>query len=137
MGIGYPALRAMLGAETREDLVRELIVLKESEGLFSVTVATSEGRGSPSPGDPSFRSVVHVPARAAASAYSVRLCAFREGRLVSRAEGTFEIEEAGFVAFVSSLAESHGLAYGIFAVVVAIVSGLLVGFLFGSTRKKT
>ena len=29
-----------------------------------------------------------------------------------------------------------GLAYGVFAVGVAIASGLLVGFLFGSTRKK-
>jgi len=60
-----------------------------------------------------------------------------EGHLVSRADGAFELAQAGFVAFVSSLAERHGLAYGVFAVVIAIASGLMVGFLFGSTRKKT
>jgi hypothetical protein len=66
----------------------------------------------------------------------VRLLAFRDGHVVTRAQSTFELEEAGFVAFVSSLADTHGLAYGIFAVVIAVAAGLLVGFLFGSTRKK-
>jgi uncharacterized protein (TIGR02186 family) len=132
LGIGYGSLGRRLGAESRPDLARELIVLKESEGLFSSTVAAGHEEASPV-----FRTVVHVPARAPASSYVVQLFAFREGRLVSRAEGTFELEVAGFVAFVSSLAETHGLAYGVFAVVVAVAAGLLVGFIFGSTRKKT
>jgi hypothetical protein len=66
----------------------------------------------------------------------VWLFAFRDGRLVTRTAETLELEEAGLVAFVSSLAETHGLAYGVFAVVIAVAAGLLVGFVFGSTRKK-
>jgi len=135
--IGYASLRTRLGEARRQDLVRELIVLKESEGLFSSTVVKRDGRETPAADGPVYRTVVHIPARAPAGTYSVQLCAFREGRLVSRAGGAFELEQAGFVAFVSSLAETHGLAYGLFAVVVAVVAGLLVGFLFGSTRKKT
>lgn len=136
LGIGYPALGAALGGETRDDLLQELIVLKESEGLFSVTVASDDGRGESTTGDSPFRTVLHIPARAPASTYSVGLFAFRDGELVTRSEHTLEVEEAGFVAFVSSLAETHGLAYGVFAVVVAVAAGLLVGFLFGSTGKK-
>jgi uncharacterized protein (TIGR02186 family) len=135
LDIGYPALGARLG-QTRDGLFRELIALQESEGLFSATVGRDESGQTSATGGSVFRSVLHIPARAPASAYSVRLCAFRDGRLVTRAEGTFELEEAGFVAFVSSLAETHGLAYGVFAVVIAVAAGLLVGFLFGSTRKK-
>jgi uncharacterized protein (TIGR02186 family) len=137
LGIGYASLRTRLGEETRHDLVRELIVLKESEGLFSSTVAKNDDREAPVAGGPVYRTVVHIPARAPAGTYSVQLCTFREGHLVSRSDRAFELEQAGFVAFVSSLAETHGLAYGVFAVVVAVASGLLVGFVFGSTRKKT
>jgi hypothetical protein len=67
----------------------------------------------------------------------VRLVSFRDGQVVGQGEGTFELARGGLVEFVASLAETHGLAYGVLAVVVAVASGLLVGFLFGSTRKKT
>jgi len=137
LGLGYPALRQALGPETRDDLFRELIVLKESEGLFSMTLASDEDREGPAAGGSSFETSLHIPARAPATTYSVWVYAFRDGRLVARTSETLELEKAGFVAFVSSLAETHGLAYGIFAVVIAVAAGLLVGFLFGSTRKKT
>jgi uncharacterized protein (TIGR02186 family) len=136
LGLGYPALRGALGGETRDDLFQELIVLKESEGLFSVTVAADDGHRAPTTGASPFRTVLHIPARAPAHTYSVWLFAFRDGRLVTRTAETLELEEAGLVAFVSSLAETHGLAYGVFAVVIAVAAGLLVGFVFGSTRKK-
>jgi uncharacterized protein (TIGR02186 family) len=132
LGIGYEALRETLGAGVRDELFRELIVLKESEGLFSQT-AIVRGAG---PGGRGFESVAHIPARAPASTYSIELWAFRDGRLVGRGDGTFELERTRVVDFISSLAETHGLEYGLFAVVVAVASGLLVGSLFGSTRKK-
>jgi uncharacterized protein (TIGR02186 family) len=133
LGIGYEALRSRLGAPVRDDLFHELVVLKESEGLYSSAVWAREGASADrSP----FRGVLRIPARAQAQAYSVQLSAFRDGRLVSHGEGPFEVEKAGFVGFVSSLAETHPLAYGLFAVLVAVASGLLVGFFFGSTRKK-
>ena len=137
LGVGYPSVLARLGQPVPHNLFRELVVLKESEGLFSSTVAKSDDPGASLTGTASFRAVAHIPARASADTYSVQVFAFRHGRLVDRVVGAFEIEEAGFVDFVSSLAETHGLAYGVFAVAVAVASGLLVGFLFGSTRKKT
>jgi uncharacterized protein (TIGR02186 family) len=137
LGIGYASLRARLGSEARGDLVRELIALKEAEGLFSSTVRRPNPRdGQPPAGVSPYRTVVHVPAQASPSTYSVRVCAFRDGHLASRADGSFALDQAGSVGFVSSLARSHGLAYGVFAVVVAVAAGLLVGFLFGSTRKR-
>jgi uncharacterized protein (TIGR02186 family) len=138
LGIGYASLPARLGGRVRDDLVRELITLKEDEGLFSSTVRRRSSREEqPTSGDSVYRTVVHIPAQASPSTYTVRVCAFRDGLLVSRADGSFVLEQAGFVGFVSSLARSHGLAYGVFAVVVAVAAGLLVGFLFGSTRKRT
>jgi uncharacterized protein (TIGR02186 family) len=131
LGIGYASLEKGLGGESRPDLARELIALKESEGLFSSAVVPDEDASSV------VHMVVHVPTRAPATSYTVRLFAFRDQRLVGRGEGTLDLRQAGFVAFVSLLARAHGLAYGIFAVVVAVAAGLLVGLLFGSTRKKT
>ena len=136
-GIGYEALRPTLGDGAREELFHELIVLKESEGLFSSLVDKGEASASPRAEGSSLQAALHVPARAPASAYSVQLLAFRDGQVVGRGEGTFDLARGGLVEFVASLAETHGLAYGVLAVVVAVASGLLVGFLFGSTRKKT
>jgi uncharacterized protein (TIGR02186 family) len=136
-GIGYEALRPKLGAGVREELLHELIQLKESEGLFSSLVDKREARALPRAAGSSLQAVLHVPARAPASAYSVQLLAFRDGQVVGRGEGAFELARGGFVEFVASLAETHGLAYGVLAVVVAVASGLLVGLLFGSARKKT
>jgi hypothetical protein len=36
----------------------------------------------------------------------------------------------GFPAFLASLAFQHGAAYGVLAVVIAIVTGFAMGFLF-------
>ncbi len=76
----------------------------------------------------------HVPARAPATIYSVQLLGFLDGQLITRGETTFELSEGGFTALVSSLAQEHGLAYGLFAVMAAVASGLLVGFVFGSRK---
>jgi hypothetical protein len=46
------------------------------------------------------------------------------------------LRRGALVAFLSSLAEKHALLYGIFAVVAALATGLIVGLLFGKTRKR-
>jgi uncharacterized protein (TIGR02186 family) len=132
LGIGYEALRPTVGAGVRDELFGELIALKESEGLFSQTIVV-DGAG---PAGRGFASELHIPARALACTYSIELWAFRDGRVVGRGDGTFGLERTRFVDVVSSLAETHGLEYGLVAVAVAVAAGLLVGSLFGSTRKK-
>jgi len=136
LGIGYEALRAALGGAAEGELFQELIVLKESEGLFFVSAEGAEVSGLPEVGRQLTRVALRIPARAPATTYSIQLCGFRGGQLVARGEEEFELAKAGFAKLASSLAKEHGLAYGLFAVVAAVASGLLVGFLFGPGKKR-
>ncbi len=132
LGLGYDALRAAEPAGS-EEWFGELLALKESEGLFSVAVEAPE-RDHLQPGRVSLP--LWVPARAQAERYAVEAFCFRDGRLRSRGEAQLEIETGGVVELMAGMAHRHGLGYGIFAVVAALASGLLVGFLFGSTKKR-
>jgi hypothetical protein len=134
LGVGYEALRAGFGHGRREDLFRELIRLKESEGLFRCTVAappSSDSGVSPT-------SVVRlkVPPRAPPATYAVRFIGFEQGRPVVEGHGSFRLERGAFTGLATSVAAEHGLAYGIFAVVAALGAGLVVGLLFGSVKKR-
>jgi uncharacterized protein (TIGR02186 family) len=135
LGIGYEALRRGFGAAVREDLFQELVKLKQSEGLFSMSLADGASVA-PRPSGEERRLQLRLPARAPAAIYSVECFAFEQGQLVARGTRTLELAQGAFMGFVSSLAHSHGLAYGVFAVVAAVSAGLLVGFVFGSTKPK-
>jgi hypothetical protein len=49
---------------------------------------------------------------------------------VSRASTDLKVEMVGFPALLADLAYQHGATYGIIAVVIAIVTGFAMGFLF-------
>jgi hypothetical protein len=68
--------------------------------------------------------------------YQVRLFGFRAGRgELLRAE-RLSVAPVGLTARVSTLAQSHGLLYGIVAVVIALGVGLLTGLAFGLVSKE-
>jgi uncharacterized protein (TIGR02186 family) len=130
LGLGYDTLR---GSEPGgpEEWFGELLTLKESEGLFSVAVVAPERDDRDRLSLP-----LWIPARAKAESYAAQAFCFRNGRLLSRGEAPLDIEIGGAVALMASMAHRHGLGYGIFAVVAALASGLLVGLVFGSTKKR-
>jgi hypothetical protein len=54
----------------------------------------------------------------------------KDGRVVSRASVDMEAKLTGFPALLGDMAFHHSLLYGIFAVVVAILAGLLMTAVF-------
>lgn len=136
LGLGYESLTVGAGgkaAGVADQLFPELIHLKESEGLFRL--ATGEVRTElAGPGRQRVTMAVDLPAKAPPGSYRVEVFCFRDRRLSSRREGTFTLTRGAFNGFFSSLADRHGLLYGILAVVLAIGAGLLVGLAFGSVK---
>jgi hypothetical protein len=131
LGVGYEAL----GPRAQRDLYSELIRLKESEQLFSSSTSTIQIQGPLESGRQRVKTEIHIPPRAPEATYSVRLFGFRNRGLVATGEATMELGKTDFLALVSSLAEDHGLAYGILAVTAALAAGLVVGLLFGSAGR--
>ena len=135
LGLGYEALRHPRGEDGADDLFQEFIRLKESEGLFSVSSGTANVESRPASRSERTSLAVSLPANAPATTYSVQLFGFRDGELVTLGEGNFELRQSKPIAFITLLAQEHGLLYGLLAVVIALAAGLAVGFLFGSTGK--
>jgi uncharacterized protein (TIGR02186 family) len=139
LGVGYPALEAQAlgpgGAPEDHQLFRELLLLKESEGLFSV----DQGGIGVEPevsGSAHVSSKCFLPAKTPMGEIEVRVYGFSGGRGRLLDSGRLRISPGGVNMFITSLAGRHGLLYGILAVVIAIVVGLGTGLVFGLGSKK-
>ena len=73
-----------------------------------------------------------IPTRAPPATYAIQLLAFCDGQVAEHLTGSFTLEQGTFAGFMDSLATEYGLLYGVFAVVLALAAGLLVGLIFGS-----
>jgi uncharacterized protein (TIGR02186 family) len=139
LGVGYPALgtNVLTSPHDPEDqeLFRELLKLKESEGLFSVDESGVQIESDPD-GTTHLTSKCFLPAKMSVGEIDVRLYGFSagQGRLLD--SGKLRISLVGVNKFITSLALQHGLLYGILAVVIAVVVGLATGLVFGLGSKK-
>lgn len=75
-----------------------------------------------------------LPAGTPVGDYRVEVVAFRGDRRIGAESAPLTVRKVGLVAAVSRLAVEHGFWYGTVAVVVAVVVGLLTGFVFGRGR---
>lgn len=136
LGLGYESFRPRNPGSMEHDSFLELVRLKESEGLFSCSIdATPMSRRAAGDRHP-FSVKFPIPAKAPAATYRIRQFVFRDSLLVRKAERRFELRQTKLIAFVTSLAQDHGLLYGLFAVAAALAAGLGVGILYGSARKR-
>jgi hypothetical protein len=62
--------------------------------------------------------------------YQVEVVAVRNGGVVARARQPIIAREIGMPAFISSLALKHSTIYGVLAVLVAAIAGLVTGVIF-------
>jgi len=107
----------------------QFFALKQREKLYA---ALPEGlKLSPAGGGRlEVRGRFWIPANVRPDTYKVCLIAVRDGQAVDRQCIDLSVHMVGFPAFFMSLAYEHGLLYGILAVVVAIFTGFLMGYLF-------
>ena len=132
LGVGYRALAARTKGEAAADF-GELTKLKEAEGMYVQREGAVKLR--PVAGALELEAECHIPARAPIGTYRVEVFGF-EGKQGARlASRSFSLAKVGLARFITSLAETRGLLYGIFVVVVAIVMGLLTGLVFGLKGK--
>ena len=71
-----------------------------------------------------------LPTNTRPGTYKVCLSVIQDGKVVSHACTDLTVAMVGFPALLASLAYQHGAAYGVLAVVIAIVTGFAMGFLF-------
>jgi uncharacterized protein (TIGR02186 family) len=115
--------------QEKKKFLQQFLKLKESEGLyasFKTPIKKGRAAGDLIPVQGEFR----LPTNVKPGTYEVCLSVIKDGQIIAKKCGELKVMMVGFPAWLSNLAFQHGLTYGILAVVIAIVTGFAMGFLF-------
>jgi len=126
--LGKRGLIASIGTPdpaTPPFLIEEMISTRVEDRLYSF----HEGEVKRVKGN-MFETSFYWPPKAPPGAYQIDTLAVRGGKVIGVDSELVKVEKVGVEAWVSGLASANGLLYGLIAVVVAMVSGLLVGLIF-------
>ena len=113
----------------RSDVFQEFIDLKESENLYSLLPSALKVTPS-SEKQLNVEGFFTIPPRVAPGDYQLRLSVYKEDRIVRSESTRLTVKMVGLPAFLADLAHNHGSVYGIFAIVLAVIFGFMVGFIF-------
>ena len=116
-------------------LFEEFIRLKEEQGLYGKFPAAVQ-RTESDEGRITVEGVFHFSTRVAPGPYRVCLSAVRGNRIIQRRCTTLGVSLTGLPAFLSLLATSHEVLYGLMAIAIAVTVGLLSGLAFKRGRRK-
>ena len=77
-----------------------------------------------------FRTDLYFPANAPVGTYEVQVLLLRDGEVASASITPLIVSRIGFEAGVFDFAHRHALAYGVLAVLIAVMAGWLAGIIF-------
>jgi uncharacterized protein (TIGR02186 family) len=110
---------------------RQFLALKESEGMYISepgSIATELGPE----GTRRLMKVFWLPARVPPGVYQVSVRVVQDGGIVVTKQQELQIAKVGLPSLVWTLAHEQAVLYGIVAVIIALVTGFLMGFFFKS-----
>ncbi len=122
-------LQGALAPDENDRFLMEFLELKISEDLYetlpgAIRISKSPGGGA------AFQGAFRLPARVPPGPYQVRLSVLEDGRLLEQKTAAFTVKMVGFPALFASLAYEQAALYGLLAVIIAIATGFIMGFLF-------
>jgi uncharacterized protein (TIGR02186 family) len=137
LGLGYDAVRPLMkmhlirgeAAPDDADVIwNGLVKIKERGNLFNIVedskrLDVSEGT--------LFKHYFKFPPAATEGRYLVESFCFKDGHLVAYGKDVIEIKKVGLANWLTQASKNSAILYGIMAVIIALVAGLLVGVIFG------
>lgn len=136
--IGFAGLTRRITLESDKTnpqfYIEELFNLKKQEGLYQEQAGEVVSYAEPVQGYKTFRMNINLPSRLSPGSYNVNVYAVQNGLIRSHAVKPVEVGLTDIPAFLAKLAFGHSLIYGILATVIAIASGLIIGFIFQGSK---
>jgi uncharacterized protein (TIGR02186 family) len=134
--LGYPAVRNKMqlhlarGTAAPDDadkVFKGFIKIKEEANLYNIVedpkrLEVTEGK--------LFKHYFRFPPAATEGKYLVESFCFAKGELVGYGKDVIEIKKVGLEHWLTYTSQEHPVAFGIMAVLIAVVVGLLVGVIF-------
>jgi hypothetical protein len=108
---------------------QQFLKLKESQKLYAslpggLTVSPAEN------GHQKITGKFWLPSNIKPDTYKVCLTAVKDGQAVDRVCTDLPAQMVGFPAFLMTMAYEHAALYGLLAIVIALVVGAIMGYLF-------
>ena len=132
LGLGFEAVKegiTLLPENENKDMIfHELLKLKEKAGMYGI--CQKAVRYTNNQDIRNYEVRIALPGSLPQGDYSIEIFGIGNGRILDKHTIPFSARQVGFPAFLSDLAFNHGLLYGILAVIIAIMGGLIIGFLF-------
>jgi Putative transmembrane protein (Alph_Pro_TM) len=132
---GFPALlqHLSLSGDLQENehalFKKQFLELKESQKLYAA--APGDLKLAPAgDGRQKITGKFWLPSNLKPDTYKVCLTTVREGQAVDRVCTDLPVQMVGFPAFSMTMAYQHAALYGLLAVLIAIVVGFIMGYLF-------
>jgi hypothetical protein len=132
---GYPALKKQIQfagqvkPEERAMFLDQLFQLKESEEIYSTFPGALRTKAAPQ-NLQTLKGTIPLPTAIKPGDYRVCLTVVQGSQVIAKECRDLKVVMVGFPAMLASLAYEHGATYGILAVVIAIVTGFAMGYLF-------
>ena len=133
LGLGFDRLKTGLHLSHTESPGDEILTmfmdLKKSEGLY-VGKEGAVTYGEEKDGFRSFKGVFDFPSATIIGDYTVKVTVIEDGAMEGAFIKELPVREIGFVKLIDDLSKNRRLTYGIFAVLIALFTGGIMGFLF-------
>jgi len=125
LGVDYLQLSPSTGGgRAVEEFTRGLVDLRRRSGLWS----EQEGRIGITQ-NILYQARITIPAAVPVGAYSAEIYLIRDGKVIARSATPITIDKSGFERWVYVAAQTHGLAYGLAAVALALLAGWSAGLI--------
>ncbi len=133
LNLGIDNLRQEIGitrSETAPDIIfRMFVKLKRSEKLYA-EVAGAVSYAADENGRRRFTATCRLPSSTAVGKYTVKATPIDHGQAGPEWSADLTVQEVGFVEIVDVLASNRRVIYGVTAVLIALFSGAVMGFIF-------
>ena len=115
--------------QDKDALFEEFVKLKQKSGLYR-TVENGIHYEKENNGMKFFSASVKLPSALPQGDYKLEVFALAGNDIAGYSKKDLNVKQAGMPAFIATLAFDHGTLYGILAVIVAVIAGLLTGTIF-------
>jgi uncharacterized protein (TIGR02186 family) len=123
--LNFTPLDIVPGDPATEAFRDALLSYKRDQGLYAETSSVVKFVS-----EQLFRTTLHMPANVPLGRYTVRLYMVQGERVVAQRETYFVVNKVGIEEKVYRFAHQHGVLYGLFSVVLALLAGWLVTLFF-------
>jgi uncharacterized protein (TIGR02186 family) len=139
LGIGFDALESRMEFSSNKPLTgkefEHFLKLKTNAGTYRADVPVvlrPEGEGRMA-----VAASIPLPSAVPVGHYNLVAYCFEGGRMIEKASASVLIEKTGLARLEYELAHEHAAAYGVIAVLVAMVAGITMGVAFTSRGRQS